>query len=101
MAVLQTAAFPLGYFDITTTERVKGVEPSASSLARKRSPTELHLQSTERTAGIEPARYGLEGQLTAEVTFANNRAVDGNRTREILLGKEMPYHWATTAKNFR
>ncbi len=45
MEVLQTSALPLGYHALVAApklERVMGIEPTAFSMARRRSTSELH-----------------------------------------------------------
>jgi hypothetical protein len=78
-------------FEVLRLERVRGIEPLW-----------VHVGNVLPYQSASPAHFPLMCAIrmtvrTDEFTRSTTRAADGNRTREILLGKEMPCHWATAA----
>jgi hypothetical protein len=59
IAVLQTAAFPLGYVAGLKTERAMGFEPTTLSLARRCSTTEPRPQGTAASLRVPQPRLEL------------------------------------------
>ena len=49
--------------------------------------------------GLEPPTYSLEGSCSILLSYEGMWAGDGGWTRDLLVGNETLYHWATPAKS--